>query len=173
MKLKNSKKFIFFIFLYVNLCLISACKVVTYSFSGTTTDAESIFVGNFLNRAGGGPANIGIDFTERLKEYYQRNTRLEIGERNSDLLVEGNITTYELRPIAATANDQAAQNRLTIGVEIDFTDTRDDEKSFTQVFSFYSDFPQNQTLSQVEQEKIDEIFEQIILDIFNKTVADW
>lgn len=152
--------------------MLSACGI--YSFSGVNLEgAETISVSNFINRSGGGPPNLGQDFTEQLRDYYQRNTSLGLQNRNADLEVEGSIVTYQVTPIAATANDQAAQNRLTIGVEVKFRNNMNDKKSFEKTFSFYSDFPQNQTLAQVENEKIEEIFEQVILDIFNNTVADW
>jgi hypothetical protein len=146
-----------------------------YSFSGINTTATSIFVGNFQNRAGGGPPTLNIDFTERLKEYYQRNSRLTIadGEKEGELVVLGTITQYQMTPIAATGNDIAAQNRLTIAVEVEFVNKVVEKKDFKQAFSFYADFPQNQTLTQVESQLIENIFDQLVLDIFNKTVADW
>lgn len=166
------KKFLFYqILLFTFGSLLSSCGV--YSFSGTSTSASSIFVGNFLNRASNGPANLGINFTEKLKDYYQRNTKLDIVAKDGELNVTGNIIRYEMTPIAPTSEATAAQNRLTIAVEVDFVDAKDEKKNFKQTFSFYSDFPQNQALAQVENTKIDEIFEQIILDVFNKTVADW
>ncbi|TAE69057.1 MAG: hypothetical protein EAZ85_13505 [Bacteroidetes bacterium] len=147
---------------------------VRYSFTGANTLAKTIFVSNFQNRSTGGPPSLNIDFTEKLKEYYQRNSALRIVDKKNEgeLSVTGSISGYTMSPIAATA-DQAAQNRLTITVEVDFVNTLEQKKNFKQNFSFYSDFPPNQSLSQVEGGKINEILEQIILDIFNKTVADW
>jgi len=41
-------------------------------------------------------------------------------------------------------------------------------------FSFYKDFDQNtEDLSSNEQEFVEEIFDQIVLDIFNSSVANW
>lgn len=155
------------------LLSLTQCKFVRYSLSGVNTEATTIFVANFQNRAGNGPPSLGQDFTERLKEYYQRNSPLAIADSDGELKVEGYVKTYQVMPIAPSGDSQAAQNRLSITVEVDFVNTLDDKKNFKQSFSFYSDFPQEQTLDQVENAKIDEIFEQIILDIFNKTVADW
>lgn len=162
------------LFTFCALCLIlGQCRFVSYSFSGVNTDAKSIFVDVFQNRAGNGPPNVGQDFTERLREYYQRNSPLSIADKEGELEIRGYVKTYEVQPIAASGDSRAAQNRLTIGVEIDFLNKLDEKKNFKQTFSFYSDFAQEQTLDQVEAAKIDEIFEQLILDIFNKTVADW
>ncbi len=177
MRSRNNNRPFYRRFTLIQLCLgicvggLSACGV--YSFSGVNTTAETIYVGNFLNRASGGPPSLGQNFTEQLKEYYQRNSPLSIAERDGDLTVTGNIVRYEVSPIAAGGNDQANQNRLTIAVEVDFVNLKEDDKDFTQTFSFYADFPPEQTITQVENVLIDEIYEQIILDIFNKTVADW
>ena len=46
-------------------------------------------------------------------------------------------------------------------------------KNFEQEFSFYQDFPQSQTLSQVEKALIPKLVDQIILDLFNKIAGDW
>ena len=157
--------FIFF------LLLLSGCGV--YTFTGVNTSAKSIYIGNFLNRASAGPANLGINFTEKLKEYYQRNSPLSIVTKDGELAVTGSITKFQVSPVSATAQDRAAENRLTIEVEIDFIDSKNEKKNFTQTFSFYDNFPQNQTLSQVQGEKVEKILDQIVIDIFNKTVADW
>lgn len=159
--------------LFVFLISLQNCSV-RYSFTGANTLAKTIYISNFQNRSTGGPPSLNIDFTEKLKEYYQRNSALKIMDKKNEgeLAVTGSITGYTMSPIAATA-DQAAQNRLTIMVEVDFVNTLEQKKNFKQNFSFYSDFPPNQSLSQVEGGKISEILEQIILDIFNKTVADW
>lgn len=159
------------ILLLGGLVFLYACGV--YSFSGVSTTAKTIEIANFYNRAGAGPPNIGQDFTESLKEYYQRNSQLSIVDQDAELSIKGYIKRYDVRPIAATANDVAAQNRLTIAVEVEFIDIRDNTKSFNQEFSFYSDFDQTLTLSDIEGDRVPEIFEQITLDIFNRTVADW
>ena len=74
---------------------------------------------------------------------------------------------------SVAATDQAAVNRLQITIQVRFTNTKDDTKSFDQPFSFYKDFPQNQTLSQNESQLIPAILDQLVLDVFNKTAADW
>jgi hypothetical protein len=170
----SHQKHTFLFFCLVLLMLgLTQCRFVNYSLTGVNTEAKTIYVANFQNRAGNGPPSLGQDFTERLKEYYQRNSPLAIADKEGELEISGHVKTYQVLPIAPSGDSRAAQNRLTIAVELDFVNRKDEKKNFTQSFSFYSDFPQEQTLDQVESTKIDEIFEQIILDIFNKTVADW
>ena len=123
--------------------------------------------------AAGGPANLPTQFNEKMKEYYQRNTNLKLLPTNGDLQLEGSISGYEVTPVAPTSQDQAAVTRLTITVQVKFSNIKDETKNFDQNFSFFKDFPQGQTLSQNEKRLIDDIFDQIVQDIFNKSAGDW
>ncbi len=163
------------LFLLGFVFLFAGCNNAYYTFTGTNTDAQTVCVNNFYNVSSQGPSNMGQTFTEKLKEYYLQNSRLKLEtvESDADLVLRGNIISYILTPIAATGDSRAAQTRLSISVEVDFTNSKDDTKSFRQTFSFYQDFEQSQTLAQVENTLIETIFTQISLDIFNKTVADW
>lgn len=152
---------------------LSSCKI--YSFTGTTLSSElkTITIQNFVMNTAGGPANLTLTFTEKLKEYYQRNTSLKLKPNDADLLLEGSITGYELTPVSATSSDKAALNRLTIRIEVRFTNSKDEEQNFEKEFSFYQDFPQEQNLSQVEGTLVPKIIDQIVLNIFNDTAAQW
>jgi hypothetical protein len=162
------------------LCFIPLSGCGVYSFTGTTLspDIQNISIANFLNDVGGGPANISQRFTERLKEYYQQNSTLKIAapDGNADLQLEGSIIGYDVTPIAPTQGQNgqlAALNRLTIRVQVRFVNTKNEEENFESPFSFYADFPQDRTLTQVENDLITVIFDQIVFDIFNKSVANW
>ena len=152
---------------------INSCGV--YSFTGTTLspDLKSITISNFTMATAGGPANLALNFNEKLKEYYQRYTNLKVLPNNGDLSLEGSITNYDLLAVAPTASDQAGLNRLQVTVQVRFVNNKDETKNFEQSFSFYQDFPQNQTLTQNESRLVPKILDQLVLDIFNKTAADW
>lgn len=151
----------------------NSCGV--YSFTGTTLspDLKSITISNFTMATAGGPANLALNFNEKLKEYYQRYTNLKVLPNNGDLSLEGSITNYDLLAVAPTASDQAGLNRLQVTVQVRFVNNKDETKNFEQSFSFYQDFPQNQTLTQNESRLVPKILDQLVLDIFNKTAADW
>ncbi|MBS9524682.1 LptE family protein [Litoribacter ruber] len=168
--------------LFIPIFLFSACRI-EYSFTGTTLDYDvtrTFSVENFFNDAGGGPANMGQLFTESLKEYFQRNTQLELIRTNGDLQFEGSITRYSIDPQATVSSpdpnlpDRAGQMRLSIAVQVDFVNMQNDEESLSRTFSFFQDYdPRNTSLLQVETELIEVIFENIIQDIFTATVANW
>ena len=162
------------VFTFLGLCFASAsCGV--YSFTGTSLspDIKTFTVQNFSMGVAGGPANLPIQVNEKLKEYFQRNTSLTLMPTGGDLILEGTLTGYDVLPVAPTANDQAGFNRLTITVQIRFTNTLDETKDFDQSFSFFADFPQGQTLNQNEARLLPGILDQIVQNIFNKSAADW
>jgi hypothetical protein len=146
-----------------------------YSFKGASLDAnlKTIQVSNIRMETAGGPANLSLEINEKLKEYFQRNTSLKINNNNPDLLIEGSIIGYELTPQAPTGDDKAGLNRITLRVQFRLTNRLDEDKNFEQEFSFYQDFPQSQTLTQVEKALIPKLVDQIILDLFNKIAGDW
>jgi len=165
-------------FLFV---LLLDCGV--YSFNGASIDyttTKTISVANFFNDTAGGPPNMGQFFTEELREYFQRNTKLELIQSKGDLQFEGAISNYDIRPQAVTSsgsnlrNDQTGLMRLNIGVEVVFNNTKKEEESFRRTFTFYADYdPSSSTLTAVEDDLVEEIFDQIIFDIFQASVAQW
>lgn len=159
--------------LWIGITLI--CLSGCYSFKGASlsADIKTIQINNIRMETAGGPTNLGLTVNEKLKEYFQRNTTLKITNQNPDLLVEGTIVGYELTPMAPTTDDKAGLNRITLRVNFNVTNRLDEAKNFEQEFSFYQDFPQNQTLTQVEKVLIPKLTDQIILDLFNKIAGDW
>ena len=162
--------------------LFQSCSV-KYSFTGTNIDynlVKTFTVDNFFNDSGGGPANMAQTFTESLKEYYQRNTQLELVRTNGNLQFMGAITQYTVTPQAAVSSgdpnlpDRAGTMRLTIRVEVEYINTTNEEENLKQNFSFFQDYdPRTSTLLDVENELVEEIFKNIIQDIFTATVANW
>ena len=65
-------------------------------------------------------------------------TEIRTTESNADLTYEGEIVEYRISPTTATANNTAAQNRLTVGINIRFYDKNDSEAEFEKRFSFSS-----------------------------------
>jgi len=163
-----------------SLLSFSGCGV--YSFSGASTAARNISIEPFFNNTDLAPANISQTFTNKLKDYYQRNSSLKVLPDGGELQVNGVITDYRINPIATTATgssapgspDQAALTRLTIAVKLSYVDTLEPKNNFKdRTFSFYADFPNDENFVNVQEDLEKKIFEQILIDIFNATVANW
>jgi hypothetical protein len=152
-----------------------------YSFQGTTTNAKSISIEEFYNNTDLGPANLGQTFTNKLKDYFIQNTNLSVVQTSGELQLEGVLTDYRVTPIAPVVNSNSDQNtttasstRLTITVKVNYVNSLDETMSFKdKSFSFFKDFPNDQNLADIEEVLIRQIFEQLSLDIFNASVANW
>jgi Lipopolysaccharide-assembly len=162
------------------ITVLGTSGCISYSFTGAATNATSMQVDLFFNNTDLGPANLGPNFTNRLKDYYQRNSSLKIVEEGGQLQIEGVITDYRLTPVAPVSSgttsqiSTAALTRLTIAVRANYVDNLEPKNSFKdRSFSFYADFQNTQDLSAVQEDLEKKIFEQILLDIFNATVANW
>ncbi len=158
------------------LVVLQSC----YSFTGVSTTATTIQVEPFFNNTDLGPANLGPNFTNKLKDYYQQNSSLRVVADGGELQIEGVITDYRLTPVAPVSSgnsnlpDAAAFTRLTIAVKANYIDNKTPSNNFKdKSFSFYADFPNTQDLIQVQDQLERRIFDQIMLDIFNATIANW
>ncbi len=151
-----------------------------YSFTGASIPegTKSFQVNLFENNSGNNVGSIfepGLDreFTIALQNILENQTNLEMLQSNGDLLYEGEIIEYRVSPMTATANLDAAQNRLTISVNVIFTNFKSEEDNFEQRFSFYFDFPAAEQLVSVKNEAHEIIFERITQEIFNASLAKW
>jgi hypothetical protein len=113
------------------------------------------------------------DLTLALQDRILNQSSLDLVNSGGDLLYEGEIVEYRISPMTATAQQTAAQNRLTISVKVRFFNRTKEDADFDQRFSFFYDYPANQQLSTVKSAAHEVIFERITQDIFNASLADW
>lgn len=163
------------------LATLASCGFrVQYSMTGAATDAKTITISEFYNNADLGPGNMAQTLSNELKNYFIQNSNLSVVAEEGELILEGEISDFRLTPIApvATGDRQditsASSTRLTITVKATYINTLKDEMSFkNKTFSFYKDFPNELNFADVEEQYTREIFQRIINDIFNASVANW
>lgn len=164
-----------FIILITTVFLIQGCSV--YSLSGVSIDKEETFeVRFFQNEAAIVEPGIDREFTEQLRDIIQNQSPLVLTNSNADVVYEGEIIEYYIAPQASTSENLAAQNRLTITVNVRFfNNTREDgEYDFERRFSFFSDVPgETQLVGSALDTALDEIYERITQDVFNASLARW
>ncbi|WP_055448035.1 LPS assembly lipoprotein LptE [Lacinutrix mariniflava] len=147
-----------------------------YSLSGTNIqeDVKSFQVNYFQNTAAQVEPGIDRDFTITLQDLIVNQTNLELVNSNGDLVYEGEITEYRISPTTATADNTAAQNRLTVGVRVRFYNKKAPDDDFEKSFSFFYDYSGTSLLSgSLKDTALEEIFERITQDIFNASLAKW
>lgn len=152
---------------------LQACGI--YSFTGTSIDPDvhTISIEYIENKAQTINPSLSNDITEALRTKYKRMTRLEEVETDGDLILTGKITGYAVSATAISATEQAAQNRLTVTIQIDFENTKHPEQNVNQSFTNYADFDATNSLAAVESTLCAEIIDKLVEDIFNATVAQW
>ncbi len=167
------KNIILAAFMAMSLLAVSGCGI--YSFSGTSIqpDVKSISVEYFENNALRVNPSLSSSLTDALIDQYRKFTGLDILSEAGDMNVFGEITNYDTKPMAVTADEVASQNRLTITVKIYFTNRLHPEEDFEKSFSAYADYDSTQLLDAVESTLCEEIIEILVEDIYNATVANW
>ena len=153
--------------------LVNSCGV--YNFTGAKpVDAKTFQVNYFQNNAPLVEPGIERTFTIELQEIIQNQTNLNLVSQGGELLYEGEIVDYRITPMTATADQRAAQNRLTVTVMVRFSNRNKEDDNFEKRFSFFYDFDANQQLvgSQLTT-ALDVIFERITQDVFNESLAKW
>ena len=160
--------------LVVTAILAQSCGI--YSFTGTSIqpDVKTITINYFEYKALKVNPSLSNQITEALKDKFTRLTKLEQVDVEGDLEIIGEVTGYDVKASAITANEQAAQNRLTVNVKISFINRKYPEESFeSKSFSAYQDFDSSNSLDAVEATLCEDIVEQLCEDMFNATVAQW
>ena len=151
----------------------SSCGI--YNFTGTgKIDAKTFQVNYFQNNAPLFQPGIDRTFTLKLQDLIQNQTNLNLVRTNGDLTYEGEITNYTISPMTATADLKAAENRLSITINVRFTNKNKETDNFEKSFSFFYDYPGDQQLiGSSLTSALDVIFERITQDVFNESLAKW
>jgi hypothetical protein len=160
-------------FLFLLLTLTQSCW--KYSFTGVNDlKAETFQVIYFQNNSDLIEPGLDRDFTQALQDLIVNQSSLSLVNSNGDLVYEGEITEYRISPTTATSDNRAAQNRLTITVQVRFYDKSNPDEDLDQRFSFFYDYPGSaQLIGSQKTTAHEEIFERLTQDIFNATLAKW
>lgn len=167
------KKNIICILLFSCLYICTSCGVYNFTGGSVPPDVKTISIQNIYNESGQGPTNLSQNMTEKLKAYYQSNTKLLLVPSGGDWKLEGKIVSFTSTGVAPKANETSGSNRLTMTVKINFTNSKDEKQNFDQNFSFYQDYEQGKTQFEVESSLSNVIIDQLVLDIFQKTTSNW
>lgn len=167
----------FLLTIIISLLMIS-CGIYSFTGSSIPIGVETFQVDYFENTAGGRPGStiepgLDRDFTIALQDLIVNQTSLNLVNQGGDIIYSGEIVDFSVTPMAATAEIKAAQNRLTMAVMVNYENILNEEDNIEKRFSFYYDFPGNLQVYDIKDAALKEIFERIIQDIFNETLAKW
>lgn len=155
-----------------SLYVLPGCGI--YSFSGATIEGKNINIHQLENKALNVVPSLSATLTEKIRNRILSQTGLApVNTDNADYDMSGAITTYAVSVTAATGAQVASKNRLTISVQVNFKNRRNDKSSFSQTFTRFADFDASQILQSVETRLIEDIGTQLADDIFNKAFVNW
>lgn len=168
-------------YVYAGLLALLLCSYSCgiYNFSGADIGtAKSFQVNFFQNYADQSPGStiepgLGRDFTLALQDLINNLTSLSLTGSKGDLLYEGEIVEYKVTPMTATADQLTAQNRLTMTVNVRFFNKTKEGADFERRFSFFFDFDAATSLTAIQAQAHEEIFDRITQDIFNASLGNW
>ncbi len=146
-----------------------------YSFKGISIDPDvtSYYVGPFKNNAVNSPPALPQNLAEALREKLRTETRLKQSNTAPDIEFKGTVVDFRVTSEAPRPGESTAINRLTIITAIEYINNKYEKKGWKNNFSFFYDFPSNQSLSAIQDEAITVISDQMMEDIFNKAFTDW
>ena len=153
--------------------LCTGCGIYSFSGASIPAEAKTVSVQYFPNQAQLINPTLSNDFTTALRDAIMNQTSLDMVESNGDLAFEGEITDYKTTPVAITAGQTAALNRLSITVNVRFVNMFDETKNFQTKFTHYEDYPSDQDLNSVQESLTGTIIEALVEDVFNKALVNW
>lgn len=165
-----------FILISLLLTLLLAGCSIKYSLNGASIDytkIKTVSIADFQNLAPTVYPPLAQRFTEDLKDRFQRQTRLRDIPTNGDLSIEGEIVGYDLSAEAVQENAFAAKTRLTLRINVRFTNKVNEEESFEREFTSFGTFDSSQMFVDVQDQLCQELTKDIINQIFNATVENW
>lgn len=157
----------------VMLFVLGGCGIYSFTGASIPAEAKTVSVQYFPNQAQLVNPTLSSEFTETLRNAMMNQTTLDMVDSNGDIAFEGEIVDYKTTPVAITATQTAALNRLTITVNVRYINTIDESKNFETRFSHYEDYPSEQDLNSVQETLTPVIIEALVEDIFNKALVNW
>lgn len=149
---------------------------IAYRLNGASIDytrVKTISIDDFQNLAPTVYPPLAQRFSEDLKHRFETRTRLAQVRGQGDLNIEGEITGYDLTAEAVQENALAAKTKLTITINVRFTNLVDEEESFERQFTSFETFDSSLMLTEVQDELVARMTEDLINQIFNATVENW
>lgn len=113
------------------------------------------------------------NFTEKLKDKVRRESSLQLTDTDPDIEFSGGITGFYVTAEAPKADEQIGFNKLTISVNVEFVNTKDEKAGWKQQFKFDDFFAQDENLLDVQADLIESITDELVNQIFNRAFTNW
>lgn len=163
-------------FLIIAISVIALSCKVSYSFRGGEIPGKTFSIESFTNTASLVNPNLAIVMQDALQEKFTNESNLKYTDGVGDANFVGVIKDYKISPVQGTGTETVALNRLTISVNIIYTNTEDqsiEESGKTINISSYDDFESTEDFASIEDELMKTISKKLVDLVFNQVLVDW
>ena len=161
--------------LFVSVFLMQGCTV-SYKLNGASIDyntTKTITLETFSNRASYQWAPMAPMFNTTLSDKYNNQTKLRQVKRDGDLVLSGEITSYDQTNKSIAADGYSSMVQLKMTVKVKYTNNKNHEDDFDKTFTANREYDSSQQLSAVQEELVQQMIDDIVDQVFNATVAKW
>ena len=152
------------------LCM--GCGVYS-PYGAATSGAKSFSVSKFEAIHPLVSATSALSITEALVDRVQRQSVLKLDSDEGELQFSGKVVGWTVQPINVQGDETAGANRITITVDVIYTNTLDVSLSFQRNFNRFVDLPSTQDVFSMEDEIVKEVGILLSQDIFNASLGNW
>lgn len=150
----------------------TGCGIYKFSDASVPDSIKTIKINLVENRAQYINPQLAPALTEKLRQKFLSQTKMsQTNNDNADWELSCEIRDYSLST-SAISGQQAANNRITVGIHIVLNDRKVDKISEHDVSKGF-DFKGNQTLQQAESSLKDEMIRTMTDEIFNQLFSNW
>ena len=149
---------------------------VSYKLNGASIDyntIKTITLETFSNRAAYQWAPMAPMFNNTLSDRYNSQTKLRQVKRDGDLVISGEIVSYDQTNKSISADGYSSMVQLKMTVKVKFTNNKQHNDDFDKTFSANREYDSSQQLSAVQEELVQQMIDDIVDQVFNATVANW
>ena len=158
-----------------SVLLMQGCTV-SYKLNGASIDyntIKTITLETFSNRAAYQWAPMAPMFNNTLSDRYNSQTKLRQVKRDGDLVISGEIVSYDQTNKSISADGYSSMVQLKMTVKVKFTNNKQQNDDFDKTFSANREYDSSQQLSAVQEELVQQMIDDIVDQVFNATVANW
>ena len=168
----NLIKYMLFVSVVFAIATIGSCGVYS-PYGASTAGAKTFSVSIFEATHPLVSATSALSISESLVDRVQRQSTLKLVSGESELQFSGRVVDWLVQPINVQGDETASANRVTITVDVIYTNSLDESLSFQRKFSRFVDVPSSSDIFSIEDVIASEIGELLSLDIFNASLGNW
>jgi hypothetical protein len=160
------------IFSFMALFSNSSCGIYKFNDASVPDSIKTVKVNFIENKATYINPQLSPRLTDKLRQKIVGQTKLtQTNNDNVDWEISGTVTQYSFSTSAITGQ-QAANNRLTVGIQMILVDHKADKTEKFDVSRSF-EFKGNQSFQQAENDLAEEMIRTLTDDIFNKLFSKW